>query len=131
MDDTLQQLKKEYNAACNAYLAELLNMWELDTYYGFWNSDQPGTIYHYGDTHNLTMEDIIYIVENEIKENEVMEWEEYLLDAHEFGFITPNLRSWHEGCPRQPRKVFDTLRRMKADFEHAVEQAKKHPVNQF
>ena len=67
-----RQLKENYENACNGYLVELLRMWELDACYGYWNSDQPGTIYHYAETHNLTMEDIIYIVENDIEEDEVM-----------------------------------------------------------
>ena len=57
-----RMLKEQYEKACNGYLVELLRMWELDAHYGYWNSDQPGTIYHYGEMHNLTMEEIIYIV---------------------------------------------------------------------
>lgn len=121
----LQHLKKDYEAACNGYIAELLRMWELDACYGYWNSDQPGTIYHYGETHNLTMEDIIYIVENDIEEDEVLEWEDYCLDAYEFKFATPNLRAWHMGCPRTPQETFDRLRQLKADLDNAVEEEKQ------
>ena len=70
-----RQLKEQWEKVCNGYLAELLRMWGLDDYYGYWGSDQPGTIYHYGETYNLTMEEIIYIVENDIEEDEVFEWE--------------------------------------------------------
>jgi hypothetical protein len=100
-------------------------MWELDAHYGYWNSDQPGTIYHYGETHNLTMEEIIYIVENDIEEDEVLEWEDYCLDAYEFKFTTPNLRAWHTGCPRTPQETFDRLRQLKADLGKAVEEEKQ------
>ena len=120
----LQQLKKDYEAACNGYLCELLRMWELDAHYGYWNSDQPGTIYHYGETHNLSMEDIIYIVENDIEEDEVLAWEDYCLEAYEFKFGTPNLRAWHMGRPRTPQETFDRLRQLKADLDNAVEEEK-------
>lgn len=120
-----EDLKKQYEKACNGYLSELLSMWELDAYYGYWNSDQPGTIYHYGETHNLTMEEIIYIVENDIEEDEVLEWENYCLDAYEFKFTTPNLRAWHMGCPRTPQETFERLRQLKADLDNAVEEEKK------
>jgi hypothetical protein len=100
-------------------------MWELDAHYGYWNSDHPGTIYHYGDTHNLTMEEIIYIVENDIEEDEVLEWEDYCLDAYEFNFTTPNLRAWHMGCPRTPQETFDRLRQLKSDLAKAVEEEKQ------
>ena len=67
------------------------------------------------------MEDIIYIVENDIEEDEVLAWEDYRLDAHEFGFNTPNLRSWHMGCPRTSQEVFDKLRRMKLELQHMID----------
>ena len=120
-----KMLKEQYEKACNGYLCELLRMWELDAHYGYWNSDEPGTIYHYGETHNLLMEDIIYCVENDIEENEVLAWEDYCLEAHEFGFDIPNLRSWHRGCPRTSQATFDTLRALKNDLATAVEHEKE------
>ena len=120
-----RMLKEQYEKGCNGYLVELLRMWELDMHYGYWNSDEPGTIYHYGETHNLSMEDIIYIVENDIEEDEVLAWEDYCLDAYEFKFTIPNLRAWHMGCPRTPQAVFDRLRGMKAELDKAVEQSQE------
>ena len=124
-DSIKAMLKEQWKKACNGYLVELLRMWELDAHYGYWNSDEPGTIYHYGETHNLSMEEIIYCVENDIEEDEVLAWEDYLLDAHEFGFSLPNLRSWHRGCPRTPQEVFDRLRALKANLNEAVEEEKQ------
>lgn len=124
-DAVKRQLKEQWEKVCNGYLTELLRMWELDGYYGYWNRDEPGTIYHYGETYNLTMEEIIYIVENDIEEDEVFEWEEYCLDAHEFGFNTPNLNAWHKGCPRTSQEVFEKLRKLKSDLEKAVEEEKQ------
>ena len=118
-------LREQYDKSCNGYLCELLHMWELDAHYGYWNSDSPGTIYHYGETHNLSMEDIIYIVDNDIEEAEVLAWEDYLLDANEFGFTMPNLRAWHMGCPRTPQEVFERLRGLKADLMNAIEDEKE------
>jgi hypothetical protein len=70
------------------------------------------------------MEEIIYIVENDIEEDEVLAWEDYCMDAHEFGFDIPNLRAWHRGCPRTPRETFDHLRELKANLAKAVEEEK-------
>lgn len=121
----LKEMRAKYDAACNAYRDELLKQWELDGTYGFWNSDKPGTIYHYGETHNLTMEDIIYCVENFVNEDEVLTWEDYLLDANEFGFSLPNLSAWHKGCPRISEDTFNKLRKMKADLQQTIEEEKK------
>jgi hypothetical protein len=124
-DAVKRQLKEQWEKVCNGYLVELLRMWELGACYGYWDFDKPGTIYHYGEKHDLTMEEIIYIVENDIEEDEVLAWEDYLLDAFEFKFPTPNLRSWHMGCPRTPPETFERLRALKADLDNAVEEEKK------
>ena len=124
-DGMKKLMRRNYENACNHYLVELLRMWDLDGRYGFWVSDEPGTVYCYGETHNLNMEDIIFIVENDIEEDEVLAWEDYCLDAHEFGFSLPNLRSWHRGCPRTPQDVFNKLRALKANLSEYVEEEKQ------
>ncbi len=129
-DSIKRMLKEQWRKACNGYLVELLRMWELDAHYGYWSGDETGTMYHYGETHNLTMEDIILIVEADIEEDEVLAWEDYCLDAHEFRFDMPNLRSWHRGCPRAPKETFDHLRELKADLAKAVEEEKTRIKNE-
>ena len=124
-DGIKQMLKEQWRKACNGYLVELLRMWELDARYGYWVGDEHGTVYCYGETHNLTMEDIMYIVDCDIEEDEVLAWEDYCLDAYEFKFTTPNLRAWHMGCPRTPQETFDRLRQLKADLDKAVEDEKQ------
>ena len=113
-------LRDEFAAACNGYLDQLLRMWELDAYYGYWNSDQPGTIYHYGETHNLSMEEIIFIVENDVEEDTVLEWEDYCLEAYEFKFNSPNLAAWCRGCPRVPKEQFEKCRQLRKELEELV-----------
>lgn len=119
-----EALRSQYAVACNGYRDELLRMWELDGHYGYWGGDEVGSIYHYGESHSLSMGDIIYIVENGIDEDEVFAWEDYILDASEFGFPVPNLRSWHMGCPRTSDEVFVRLRSLKSDLLRAVDDEK-------
>jgi hypothetical protein len=128
-EETKKVLRCEFAVACNGYLNELLRMWELDAHYGYWSGDQPGTIYHYGETHNLTMEEIIYIVENDVEEDEVLAWEDYTLEASEFGFEMPNIMAWHRGCPRTSQEAFDNLRRMKAELYAAIDDEKERINN--
>jgi hypothetical protein len=47
------------------------------------------------------------------------------VEASEFGFDTPNLKSWHMGCPRTSKATFDTLRSLKKDLADAVEEEKQ------
>jgi hypothetical protein len=49
---------------------------------------------------------------------------DYLLDAYEFGFSTPNLEAWCLGCPRTDKATFQRLCKMKQDLYDAVEEEK-------
>ena len=130
-DSTKVMLREQWEKACNGYLVELLRMWEFDAHYGYWIGDEVGGVYDYGDGMiNIGMDDIIYCVEHAVEYKEYMAWQEYICDASEFGFDTPNLRSWHRGCPRTPPEVFERLRGIKADLAKAVEEEKARIKNE-
>ena len=120
------KLRKDYEQACNGYLVELLRMWELDAYYGYWIGEEIGGVYDYGGgMFTIGMDDIIYCVEHDVTEKQYMEWQEYLCDAAEFGFDKPNLKSWMMGCPRTSPEVFEKLRKMKAELNEAIKAEKE------
>ena len=125
-DAVKKQLKEDWKKACKDFLDELLRMWDLDAHYGYWIGNEEGCVYDYGDgMFTINMDDIIYCVLGDITYEQYMEWQEYIVDAAEFGFDTPNLRSWIRGCPRTPPEVFKKLRNMKADLDKAVEEEKQ------
>ena len=85
-----------------------------------------GGVFDYGfGMFTINMDDIIYCVLGDITREQYIEWQEYCCDAAEFGFDTPNLRSWIMGCPRTSKETFDTLRKLKQDLQDAVEEEKK------
>ena len=125
-DAVKRQLKEQWEKACNGFLVELLRMWELDSYYGSWIAEEVGGVFDYGfGMFTINMDDIIYCVLGDITREQYIEWQEYCCDAAEFGFDTPNLRSWIMGCPRTSKETFDTLRKLKQDLQDAVEEEKK------
>ena len=130
-DGIKKMLKEQWGKACESYLCELLRLWDLDAHYGYWIADEVGGVYDYGDgMMTINMDDIIYCVENDVESKEYTAWQEYICDAAEFGFDTPNLKSWCRGCPRTPQKVFDRLRELKADLDKAVEEEKERMKNE-
>lgn len=124
-DAVKRMLKENYEKACNGYLVELLNMWEYDSYYGFWVRDEVGGTYCYGDSIYLNMDEIIYCVVNDITEHEYQEYLEYNVTAIEFNFKPLSLESWHNNAPRVPQSTFDRLRKLKQDLADAVEEEKE------
>jgi hypothetical protein len=124
-----RQLKEQWEKACNGYLVELLRMWELDAYYGYWIGDEVGGVYDYGGSFTIGMDDIIYCVENDVTREQFVEWQEYICDAVALGFDTPNLRSWMKGCPRVQPETFDRINKLKADMNAIIEEEKKKVKN--
>ena len=125
-DSTKAMLREQYEKACNGYLVELLNMWELDSYYGYWIGEEIGGVYDYGGgMFTIGMDDIIYCVEHDIGREQYIEWQEYCCDAAEFGFDMPNLKSWIMGCPRTSQEVFKKLRKMKEELNEAIKAEKE------
>ena len=125
-DSTKAMLREQWEKACNGYLVELLRMWELDAYYGYWIGEEIGGVYDYGGgMFTIGMNDIIYCVEHDIGREQYIEWQEYICDAAEFGFDTPNPKSWIMGCPRTSQEVFKKLRKMKAELNEAIKAEKE------
>ena len=113
-------LKKDWEKVCTGYLLELLNMWDLDACYGYWVGDDVGGLYDYDSVFTITMDNIIYCVENDITEDEYIEWQDYVFQASEYGFTRPNFKSWAKGCPRVGNEVFDRLRSLKENFDKII-----------
>ena len=123
-------LRQDYEKAVNSYLNELLRMWELDAHYGYWIGDETGGVYDYGDgMFTINMDDIIYCVLADVTREQYQEWQEYICDAAEFGFDTPNLRSFVRGCPRTSAETFKHLREIKAMLNDAVQEEKERMKN--
>ena len=114
-------LKKNYEDACNSYLKALADAWEWDVdSYGFWIADCVGETFSYGDNIFIDMQDIIFCVENDVKEYEYEEWQEYCLFAHEYNQNIPNFKSWHKGCPRLSKEEQKHLVSLKETFDKAI-----------
>ena len=122
-------LKEQWERACNAYLLELLNMFDWDARYGYWIGDDTGSLYAYGDCHFISMDDIRYCVDNGISYEEYSEYEEYNAAACSLGLDNINLRSWHNGCPRLSKEKIERLQNMKDELLKETERVKEELRN--
>ena len=129
-DAVKRQLKEQWRQAVRGYQAALLNMWELDAHYGYWIGGEEGSVYDYGDgMFTIGIDDMIYCVDCDVTREQYEEWQQYICDAAEFGFNTPNLRSFVRGCPRTPAETFKHLREIKAMLNDAIQDEKERVKN--
>ena len=124
---TKELLRKAYNDVCNRYLTTLLQSWGLETdSYGFWVSDEIGGVYCYGDSLFLNMDDILYIVDNDITQTQYQEYIEYAMWADKYGFTSPNLKSFVKGCPIIPVETREKLDEQKRMLDELVKETKEN-----
>lgn len=118
----LKLLKENYEKACNDYVRSLLNLWDLDGFYGYWIGEEAGGVYDYGDgIFTIGMQDIVYCVENGVTEKEYEELLEYCCKCAEYNLPKMNLNAWHKGAPRHDFTKLDAL---KKDLDDAIENEK-------
>ena len=123
-----QLLKENYEKACNDYVRALLTLWDLDGFYGYWIGDDVGGVYDYEGGFSISMEDIIYCVENEVTEHEYEEMLEYCCKCSEYNLPIMNLNAWHKGAPRHDFTKLDAL---KKDLNDAIEDYKNNTTQTF
>lgn len=114
-------LKENYENACNEYARALLTLWDVDYKSGYWIGDEVGGIYDIDGWITLSMQEIIYCVENNVTQKEVSELQDYFIKCHEYNLPTLNLNSWHKGAPRHDFTKLDAL---KKDLNDAIENEK-------
>lgn len=116
------QLWAKWSKACNNYLYALAKMWEWDIdAYGFWVGDEIGGIFAYGDHTFMSMDNIIYCVENDVDSEQFQEWVDYCIRCDLVGITgTPNFRAWHEGCPRLSEERLSHLEQRKTEMDEAI-----------
>lgn len=106
---------------CNEYLRLFCEKHDFDYEEAkeSWVANCVGDVTCVGDIF-VGMQTIITDIEMDAPEAEFLKWYGYNLDAHEFGFTTPNFESWLKGCPRVSSETFNKLQGLKNDLDNAV-----------
>lgn len=119
-------LRINYQRACNSYLNALAKMWDWDiAYYGYWIGDEIGGVYAYGEEYFLSMEDIIYCVNEGVSEDEFSQYQDYNVRVGFLGLPHINLQSWHKGAPRVSQELLKSIEQAKDKLEEGMKEAKK------
>lgn len=114
-------LRRKFEDVATACADALVAQWQLKKTYGYWVADDIGGVYCYGDYIFINLYEMLYCLEFGISEEEFVEWQEYCIWAKEFRQNVPNLKAWHNGCPRCSRENQQRLIKMKQDMELAME----------
>lgn len=109
-----QTLKEEFEHIANKYANKLVEMYftEDDNIRAdfYWVGDEAGGILSVCDYYFFNFDDIRYIVDNNVPFDTWLEWYDYTLIVADFALASPNLKSWHHGCPRLSKEQLHNLK---------------------
>lgn len=110
--DMKENLRRDYRIACDAYLKAFCKKHDFVFENDMWVGNEPGTIAACGDFF-FDMQTIMYDVDLNAPEEELLKWYDYCQKAYEFKLIQPNFRSWVCGCPRVNDDVFKNMEELR------------------
>lgn len=116
-----QQLKKNYENACNAYLKAFCEKHDFSIEDAFWVGDDVGGILNVGDM-DFDMATIRTDIDEDAPEEELIKWYDYTVDALHFKLNVPNFHAWIHGCPRTSKEWFEEMRERRKSFENAIKE---------
>lgn len=126
MDKALKQYRQDFEGAVNNYVTAFLKLFELNKVDTWWVGDRTGLdLFCFGDCETISLEDMVYCLENNITHEEYIEFTEYNVRCLDYHLNTMNLKAWHMGAPRVPQETFDRLDALKKELNDTIENTKK------
>lgn len=116
-----EELRLNYNAACNAYLAAFCEKHGYDYDPDAWTGNDPGGIAEVGDLF-VSMADILTDIDMDAPEEEYAKYYDYCLRVGSVAngeLQTPNYDSWLRGCPRMDEEQIARLEELQRDIRDA------------
>ena len=118
-------LRRRFDEAVNGYVAALCKLWDIEKQSTWFPADDTTGPVCLDTGEAVSLNDMIYVVENDITQKEYMEWADYCTECSSYGLDTVNLQSWHKCAPRIPQTALNKLNELRKRFEDAVEEACK------
>ena len=121
---SVPELKKDFERVADGYIKMLCALWKLDEDYGYWIGDEIGGLYDFADGYvTINYDDIRYCINNNVKLEEYVDWQNYIVFCHDYNQNAPNFKSYHRGCPRISKEYRERLYKLKQEFEKACKEA--------
>jgi hypothetical protein len=120
-----EELKTNYERACNNYLKAFCEKHEFDFDTNEWIAGRAGEVVQIADYY-VDMATIIDDIELDAPESAFLKWYDYCTEMRFLGAeTTPNFRSWIRGCPRKSEAE---IVKMKA-AQQRIEELKRELIN--
>ena len=130
-----EELRLNYNAACNAYLTAFCEKHGYDYDPAAWVGNDPGGIAEVGDLF-VSMADMLTDIDRDAPEEEYIKYYDYCMRVGAIAngeLETPNYDSWLRGCPRLDEEQFRRMEELQRNIRDAELRLKAEigKLNQF
>lgn len=116
--------KELYELGCDAYLQQFCHKHGYYYEKDCWVSGDVGGIACIGD-YFVDMATIRVDIDENVREEEFIQWYDYCLEASELGLTIPNFRSWVNGCPRVKQESLNKIKCLKDELHNIIEDEKR------
>ena len=123
MDTNRKQLKENFNKACNDYLEAFCKKQGFSSLY--WVADRVGEIADCNECFTFNFNDIRTDIDTDAPTQEIVDWNDYCMEADLVGLETPDYRHWLQGCPRADKQTIDELKEMRQELFDEIERINK------
>ena len=116
-----EELRLNYNAACNAYVAAFCEKHGYDYEPDAWVGDDPGGIAEVGDLF-VSMADMLTDIDRDAPKEEYIKYYDYCMRVGgicDGKLNTPNYDSWLRACPRMDEEQIARLEELQRDVRSA------------
>lgn len=141
-------LKEIWNEVCGQYLRKFCEIMEMDYEDGYWPGGDIGSVVVFSNGEAFNIQDIRYVVDNNIDRNEVDAWYNYTLDIlalqeeydelyHHDKLRSISLESWCKGAPKpyseekikSLQESAESIRKAKERFIKSIEELSEKEEN--
>lgn len=115
-------LEQAYVKACNDYIQAFAKHYDVTVDNDDWVAGDVGGTICINDEFFLNMEEIRFMLKNNMSWEAFLDWWDYCLDCHYLGLDSMNLRSWFKGAPRHTKEARDKIRKAKKELEDLIKE---------
>ena len=116
----LNELNNRYEEACNDILQAFSKTYDVQVDAQDWVAGQTGTVACVNEEFYINMDDILFMLNNDVEWNTFLAWWDYCLDCSMLGLNDINLQSWCKGAPRYSQESIDRLKSMRKDLDDEI-----------
>lgn len=124
--ESVRKLRRDFERVVTGYVTTFSKLFELNQKDCWWVGDRIGLdLFCFGDMYYVTLDEMIYIVENGVTFDEYLAYIDYNEKCAEFKLNGLNLKSWHTGAPRVQEFTFARLSSLKKQIDDLCDEARK------